>query len=173
MRRLLVALALVVLLAPSVQARKDFDARSEDFTCIRDWPKVRKFRLFNAKPARLRKALRIAEKGRPKKRYPVGTIIQLVPFEAMVKRRRGFNPAGGDWEFFALQPTPTGTIIRQRGKEEVVSFGLSGANCQACHSAARAYDFVCESDRGCVPINVPAEVVEGLVQRGDPRCPPQ
>lgn len=172
MGRLLLACALAALLAPPASAKKDFDARPEDFTCIRDWPQVRKFRIFNAKPARLKKALRIGEKSRRKKRYPVGTIIQLVPFEAMVKRARGFNRAGGDWEFFWLQPTPTGTIIRQRGKDEVVSFGLSGANCQNCHSAARAHDFVCESDRGCVPINVSADLVEDLV-RGDARCSPQ
>jgi hypothetical protein len=171
MRSLLVVCVLTALLAAPALARKDFEAQPEDFTCIRDWPKVRKFRLFNAKPARLKKAVRIAEKNRPKKRYPVGTIIQLVPFEAMVKRRRGFNPAGGDWEFFALQPTAAGTVIRQRGKEEVVSFGLSGANCQQCHAAARAHDFVCESDHGCVPINVSADLVEGLV-RFDVRCPP-
>ena len=34
--------------------------------------------------------------------YPVGTVIQLVPQEAMVKRAAGFDPATNDWEFFSL-----------------------------------------------------------------------
>jgi hypothetical protein len=51
-----------------------------------------------------------------------------------------------------------------------VSFGLSGANCQACHAAAKTFDVVCESGRGCVDINVTAELVD-LLTRNDPRCP--
>ena len=34
--------------------------------------------------------------------YPPGSVIQLVPTEAMVKREAGFSPATGDWEFFEL-----------------------------------------------------------------------
>ena len=41
--------------------------------------------------------------------YPVGTILQLVPQEAMVKRRRASSPATNDWEFFSLDVTPEGT----------------------------------------------------------------
>jgi hypothetical protein len=29
--------------------------------------------------------------------YPPGTVIQLVPTEAMVKRAKGFNPVTHDW----------------------------------------------------------------------------
>jgi hypothetical protein len=38
--------------------------------------------------------------------YPVGTVIQLIPFEAMVKRHEGWNPATGDWELFMLDSVP-------------------------------------------------------------------
>ena len=43
--------------------------------------------------------------------YPVGTLIQLVPQEAMVKRRAGWNAGSHDWEFFSLDVSPTGTKI--------------------------------------------------------------
>jgi len=29
--------------------------------------------------------------------YPVGTVLQLIPTEAMVKRHKGYSPATGDW----------------------------------------------------------------------------
>ena len=32
--------------------------------------------------------------------YPVGSVLQLVPTEVMVKREKGFNAATHDWEFF-------------------------------------------------------------------------
>ena len=168
MSRILVVGLLVALFASAVGAR-EFVAQESDFACLSEWPQVRKFRIFNANQRRLKKALRVAERGRPARHYPRGTIIQLVPFEAMVKRRGGYNREGGGWEFFALRPTAAGTEIAQRGGPEVVSFGLSGANCQACHSAAKRFDFVCESGRGCVDINVSAELVDFLT-RNDPRC---
>jgi hypothetical protein len=168
MFRLLSASLLVVLLALPAEAR-EFVAQPSDFTCLLDWPQVRKFRIFNSNPRKLKKALRIAERGKPGRHYPRGTIIQLVPFEAIVKRRGGYNREGGGWEFFALRPTAAGTEIVQRGGAEVVSFGLSGANCQNCHSAAKTFDFVCESGRGCVDINVTSQLIDVLT-RGDPRC---
>ena len=47
--------------------------------------------------------------------YPVGTVIQLIPTEAMVKRHKGYSPATGDWEFFALDVSPAGTKISSSG----------------------------------------------------------
>ena len=66
--------------------------------------------------------------------YPVGTILQLVPQEAMVKRRKGFDPATKDWEFFFLTTDATGTKIVTRGSDDVVN--RFGGNCAACHAAA-------------------------------------
>ena len=40
--------------------------------------------------------------------YPVGTVIQLIPQEAMVKRAPGFDPGSNDWEFFTLDVTAAG-----------------------------------------------------------------
>jgi len=41
--------------------------------------------------------------------YPTGTVIQLVPTEAMVKRDKGFNHVIHDWEFFDLDVSKDGT----------------------------------------------------------------
>jgi hypothetical protein len=171
MRQLLAACALTAVLVPPYAAARQFVAQESDFQCLLDWPKVRDFRIFNANPKRMKKALRIAERGRRRRHYPVGTIIQLVPFEAMVKRGRGFDRACGGWEFFRLEVSPQGATIPEggRGCRDVVSFGLSGANCQNCHSAARAFDFVCETGHGCKDLNISPAVFDAL-QRGDPRC---
>jgi methylmalonyl-CoA mutase len=47
--------------------------------------------------------------------YPPGTVIQLVPQEAMVKRESGFAPEANDWEFFFLNVDAEGTEIAARG----------------------------------------------------------
>ena len=100
--------------------------------------------------------------------YPPGSVIQLIPGEAMVKRDKGFNPATRDWEFFELDVSKTGTQIRKRGFADVVN--RFNGNCFACHIAARPeWDLVCESDHGCAPIPVTRSMIAAL-QRTDPRC---
>ena len=47
--------------------------------------------------------------------YPVGTVIQLLPTEAMVKRHKGYSPSTDDWEFFSLAVSPKGTEIAELG----------------------------------------------------------
>jgi hypothetical protein len=99
--------------------------------------------------------------------YPVGTIVQLVPQEAMVKRRRGWNPETHDWEFFFLATSATGTEIVTRGAKETVN--RFGGNCFGCHAAADPkWDFVCEQDHGCAPLPFGHDVFEAI-QRADPR----
>lgn len=100
--------------------------------------------------------------------YPVGTVIQLIPQEAMVKRAPGFDPDSNDWEFFTLEVSPEGTTIVTSGGSEVVNrFG--GGSCAGCHGAAEPqFDFVCEDDHGCAPLPVGDEVIAG-VQASDPR----
>jgi hypothetical protein len=172
--RIVVALLLVLFLCLPVLPA-EFVADEFDFTCLRDQPKVRNFRVTHHNERKLKKALRVARRGKRGRRYPVGTIIQLVPFEAMVKRGGGFNPDGDGWEFFRLQVSAAGTVIPEggRGGAEVTSFGLSGSNCQGCHAAARRHDFVCERTHGCVtlPAFVTPELI-AAVQENDPRCPP-
>src|SRR5262245_66209269 len=53
--------------------------------------------------------------------YPPGSVIQLIPGEAMVKRDKGFNAATHDWEFFELDVSKEGTKIRKPGFADVVN----------------------------------------------------
>ncbi|HJU55100.1 MAG TPA: cytochrome P460 family protein, partial [Pyrinomonadaceae bacterium] len=80
---------------------------------------------------------------RPK--FPVGSVIVKEKLPAidsqspelltvMIKQRKGFNPAGGDWEYMVLDGT--GTKIEGRGRLE---------NCQACHLANQKTDYVFRS----------------------------
>ena len=146
---------------------EDLDMQPEDFVCILGWDKVRKFRITNLL-GRLDEALAVAEDPAGGV-YPVGTVVQLIPNEAMVKRAVGFAPDNSDWEFFALETTADGTTIMARGTSEVVN-GFGG-NCFDCHAkAAPQWDRICESGHGCDPLPFTPEQIE-MVQQADPRCP--
>jgi len=149
----------------SKPAPKDLVATASDFHNLATMTRVRGFFISNPL-GHLKQALRVANS--PKGGvYPVGTIIQLVPQEAMVKRRKGFNRATHDWEFFTLQTTALGTTITTRGTSNVVN--RFGGSCQSCHSAAAPqFDFVCEHDHGCAPLPVGDDVI-AAIQRADPR----
>jgi hypothetical protein len=99
--------------------------------------------------------------------YPTGTLLQLVPQEAMVKHRPGWNPATDDWEFFSLNVSATGTRIVTRGIQNVVN--RFGGNCASCHSAAKTkFDFVCEHNHGCAPLPISDALIKAI-QLADPR----
>ncbi len=100
--------------------------------------------------------------------YPPGSVVQLVPTEAMVKHGPGWNAATRDWEFFELDVTAAGSSIRNRGFVDVVN--RFGGNCFACHVKAEArFDLICEQDHGCDPIPVTREAI-AEIQQADPRC---
>lgn len=145
---------------------RTFTINAEDFGCILDWPKVRRFRITN-KLGRQEEALELA-RSNDGGRYPPGTVIQLVPSEAMVKHREGWNPETNNWEFFSLQVQSSGVTIEQRGTTDVEN--QFGGNCFACHSKAEPeWDFVCERDHGCDPLPLDAMTIRTL-QGSDPRC---
>lgn len=101
------------------------------------------------------------------KRFPVGTLIQLVPQEAMVKREVGFSPDTDDWEFFSLKASKEGTEILDRGPEAINAFG---GQCLGCHAAtSENRDWTCEKGHGCVDLPLTDEGIRGL-QEADPRC---
>jgi hypothetical protein len=152
--------------APAPLTGEDFVAQAADFDCLKDWTKVRAFRVANGL-GKLEASLAVAN-APDGGTYPVGTILQLVPTEAMVKRAVGFSPETRDWEFFALTVSAEGTQITSRGKGEVVNqFGLQ---CFACHNkAAPQFDLVCESTHGCDPLPLSTSFLESL-QDSDPRC---
>lgn len=145
----------------------DFVPQAVDFQCILKGKKVRNFYLLNPL-GKLDEAVAVANNPQGGV-YPVGTMIQLIPTEAMVKRHAGFAPAANDWEFFSLANDATGTTILQRGSTDVVN--QFGGNCFSCHQKAEAkYDLICETTHGCAPLPFGAEVIEA-VQSADPRCP--
>lgn len=148
---------------------EDVDMTMEDFPCIDELTSVRSFFVTNVLGHEA-EAVALANNPQPGVQYPVGTIIQIFPFEAMVKRHPGWNPDSQDWEFFALNLGFDDTVkphIEQRGADEVTSqFDLS---CKECHEKAREYDYVCERTRGCVEKGITSEAV-ALLQYMDPRC---
>jgi hypothetical protein len=150
----------------TVPSGDDLDMRAEDFECIQNGTKVRKFFVWN-KLGHLDEALAVAGSAEGGE-YPVGTILQLIPQEAMVKRKAGWDPTTNDWEFFALETSATGTTITSRGAATTVNF--LGANCFDCHAKAEArWDLVCEDSHGCDPLGVTPETI-ALFQDRDPRC---
>ena len=162
-----------VLVAPS-QGRAEPHARPRDFHCLLKGkkPEGKDFYVFNRNRAKLREAVAMSETGElPAKGYPVGTILQVLPFEAMIKRRPGFNPEGNDWEFVRLTPTANGrTQIRADGKGEVAN---ALGSCQACHKAlAQHYDLVCGFVVGASGLGLTEEQL-AKIQASDPRCEPK
>jgi hypothetical protein len=142
----------------------DLDMQPADFVCILGWSKVGDFRITNLLvDAGASIAVAEADGGT----YPVGTVIQLIPNEAIVKRRAGFDPSLDDWEFFNLTTSASGTVINQRGGAEVTN---ASGSCAGCHEKAEAqFDFVCGTTHGCAPLPFTEAEIQA-VQNGDPRC---
>src|SRR6185436_20221093 len=118
-----------------VASAADVSVSDRTFGCILDWPQVRNTRIKHADPKELAEAMRIFRDSVPNQDYPVGTILQLIPFEAMVKHPREKFPKSNGWEFFALEVSEAGTKIRDRGDDHVVNLLLE-ASCQSCHQPA-------------------------------------
>ncbi len=145
----------------------DLVITEKSFGCVLDLPKVRNTRIQNPDPEKLKEATRIFRDSVPGKEYPTGTILQLIPTEAMVKHERAAFPKTNGWEFFALKVSPAGTTIVDRG-DHVINISLKKP-CLGCHSPAANYDFVCEKGHGCAPIPVTDQQI-AAIQAGDPRC---
>jgi len=151
----------------SVASPADVSVSEQTFGCILDWPQVRNTRIKHADPQQLAEAIRIFRDSVPNVEYPVGTILQLVPFEAMVKHPREKFPKTNGWEFFALDISAAGTKIRDRG-DNVVNLSQN-KTCLSCHQPAASFDFVCEKGHGCAPIPFNDQAIHAL-QQADARC---
>jgi hypothetical protein len=160
-----VAIALGLSTASSPSAA-DLTVSENSFGCIRDWTKVRNTYITHADPEKLKEAVRIFKDSVPNKEYPVGTFLQLLPNEAMVKHSRQNFPETNGWEFFDLDLSAQGTKIKTRG-EQTVNF--QGVKCFSCHQPAIKYDFVCERTHGCAPVPLDDQKIAEL-QAADPRC---
>lgn len=136
------------------------------FSCIREMTPVRHFYVDNLLGD---VDSTLAAANNPKGAiYPVGSVVQLVPTEVMVKRDTGTSPATGDWEFFELDVNESGSKISKRGFVDVMN--RFDGNCFSCHAPAREkWDFICESGHGCDPIPIDHKMT-GALQRSDPRC---
>lgn len=148
-------------------APKPLEITEASFGCIRDLKPVRGYYVGNLLgDVDATVAVASATNGGV---YPPGSVVQLVPGEAMVKHYPGYNAATNDWEFFELIPSAAGTKINVRGSTEVVN--QFGGNCLSCHAQAEAkYDMICEQTHGCAPIPV-TPVMAKAIQNTDPRCP--
>ncbi len=153
--------------AAAPPAARTLTITDASFGCIRDLKAVRGYYVGNLL-GNTEATLAVAMKGEGGD-YPVGSVVQLVPGEAMVKHAPGFSAATRDWEFFELDTPATGTRIRVRGTTEAVN--QFGGNCLSCHAQAEAkWDMICEQGHGCAPIPV-TPVMARAIQNTDPRCP--
>ena len=170
MKRLAIVLVLLGL-AASAPARQ-FVAKPETFQCLLDGTKApgKHFYVFHRNKAALRRALHKIETDKMGNGLPVGTVLQLVPFEAMVKRGRKFNRDGHGWEYFSLNPKADGTTeIILRGKTEVLS-AFTHTSCQDCHeNRAAQHDAICEFVQGTAGIGLTDDLL-AVLQNADPRC---
>ncbi len=163
--RSLVALVLGLSMASALYA-EDLTVSEGSFGCIKEWTKVRNTYIKHADPEKLKEAVRIFKNSVSDKEYPVGTFLQLLPNEAMVKHARQNFPETNGWEFFDLNLSAQGTKIKTRG-EQTVNF--QGVKCFSCHQPAIKYDFVCERTHGCAPVPLDDQKIAEL-QAADPRC---
>ena len=144
----------------------DLQIDANSFPCITKMTPVRQFYVDNLR-GNLDATLAAAN-STTGTAYPPGSVLQLIPGEAMVKRDKGFNTETLDWEFLELDVSKDGTKIRKRGAAEVVN--RFGGNCLGCHAPAGAqWDLVCETHHGCAPLPVTRAMIRSL-QRTDPRC---
>ena len=90
----------------------DAQIDATSFRCITKMTPVRHFYVDNLRGAL--DATLAAAKSPTGAVYPPGSVVQLIPGEAMVKRDKGFNTATHDWEFFELDVSKDGTKIRKQ-----------------------------------------------------------
>lgn len=156
----------------SAFAEEVVEVSEDDFVCLTEMTPVRGFFVDNLL-GDLDATLEVA-KSSTGGVYPVGSVVQLVPTEVMVKRESGYNQVTKDWEFFELDVSDKGSTIKVRGAFEVVN--KFGGNCFACHVKAEPqWDMICEQEHGCDPITLPngkilSQEMIKHVQKTDPRC---
>jgi hypothetical protein len=166
--KLCISIAVVIVgpaLAAPAPSPASFPISDKSFKCITQMTHVRHFYVDNL-AGNLDGTVKVAQAATGN--YHVGSVLQLVPNEVMVKREKGFNATTRDWEFFDLNLSPDGSTIRVRGFQDVNN--RFGGNCFTCHVKARAeFDLVCDNNHGCDPIPI-TRAMSGALQRTDPRC---
>jgi len=162
------ALALLVSsnLGVAQESTSAVAVNEDTFDCIRDMTAVRGFYVDNLLgDVEATVAVANSPTGGV---YPPGSVVQLVPGEVMVKHGKGFSPATKDWEFFELDVSRDGSIIKKRGFVDVDN--RFGGNCFTCHVQAKPqWDMICETGHGCEEIPLTKEMLL-VIQKTDPRC---
>lgn len=165
-RSVLLAIAGLLMCGATVQAAEAVVAVNEQmFGCVHEGTKIRKTYIRHADPAKLKEAVRIYENKIEGAVYPVGTIIQMVPHEVMVKHAKDAFPNSNGWEFLALKVTAEGATFAGRGDTAANPRGT----CLSCHQLAAKHDFICDKGQGCPPVPVGDDVILAM-QDKDPRC---
>ncbi len=145
---------------------KAIPVTGDTFVCLKEMHPVRGFFVANI----LDKlddtvAAAMQPEGAP---YPPGSLVQLIPAEAMIKHHKGWSAKTNDWEFFELDVSEAGSKIKVRGTTRVKN--KFGGNCFECHQKAEPqWDFICEEGHGCDSLPIPDFLIR-RIQRGDPRC---
>jgi hypothetical protein len=162
---MLLATAALMAASCASEQTKSFQVTDNSFRCVSEMTPVRHFFVDNL-AGNLAGTVKVAQAG--KGEYPVGSVVQLIPNEVMVKMPKGTSPATKDWEFLWLDVDKSGQKIGIRGfKEANNRFGL---NCFDCHVKAKPeFDLICETSNGCDPIPL-TKPMFGALQRTDPRC---
>ena len=153
-------------------AATDVTVREQDFGCIETMTQVGDLRVANLASATA-DTVAAATNG---SRFPVGSLVQMTPDEAMVKHAPGFDAATDDWEFFFLALSSSGATILSRGGTNVsaiVNGQPFGETCVACHSTAPTrWDFICArgTDHACKTLPNDTSAAIAQAQAADPRC---
>lgn len=144
---------------------EDLFLADDDFPCLADrrWDVVDGTRIWNPLGRQVEAVARARQ--RDLGDYPVGTVVQLFPEEAMVKRGRGFSAATNDWEYLVLHVASGQTVITGRGTTEVSN---PAGSCLSCHGAATAFDSICFTNTSCAPL--PFFINTDVDPAADPRC---
>jgi hypothetical protein len=154
---------------------EDFVPTAETFDCLKDggWTQVGAS-MFKNVLGHTDEMLAIA-RSPDGGTFPVGTVVQLIPTEASVKRGQGYSAASRDWEFFSLGVASTGSTIKTSGGDAHV-VNAFGGSCLGCHGqAAPQWDLVCgDADggntHGCASLPLTGPELASL-RSSDPRCP--
>lgn len=164
-RQVMAAAAAVLVGTATFALQAQQDVPQEILSCIADGTKIRHTFIQHADPAKRQEAVRLYENKVAGAEYPEGTIMRMIPGEAMVKRSKAAFPKSNGWEYFALAVTPQGTTVRERG--DLASNRLG--TCQNCHSGADKSDLICGGGPGCATVPLTEEQI-ATIQGNDPRC---
>ena len=153
-------------------AAKKVEVSEASFKCLQNMQKTGKMYVDNLL-GDLDRTLAVAQSANGGT-FPPGSVVQLLPGEAMVKLEKGANPATNDWKFFVLDLSAEGSAIQQAGFEKVAN---PLGTCISCHRQASApqADMICAAGHACPPVAFPGisdtEALISALQKMDPRCP--